>query len=315
MDCDPLLTLGININFDSTAMLRRRLVTARESGYTYVYPGSAIGQPRAVVEETARVLSGEGFLVHSIHFLHLLPPPDCAPSAIFDQHQSQLDLAALLGARHVTCHLAWMQGLLDERLMGARVVKAYQREAAVDPARASLPLLQAGIRRYGGIAKVREAEVIVLRHLCAQAAQRRITPTLETACMGPRGHDRTATRLLRTIAEVGAENLGICIDSGHLHRFGIDVAKQIRRAGGRFCETHFHDNFGRRDLHRPVGIGTIDWLEVIKALRAVQFPGPISFECCPLIEADFEDEMRAFAANWRTFVANAAALQASGRDR
>jgi len=77
---------------------------------------------------------------------------------------------------------------------------------------------------------------------------------------------------------VGAPNLGICVDSGHCHLNGLDVAAVIRACGELLVETHFHDNHGRRDEHNPLGDGTIAWPALIRALVDVRYRGIITFE-------------------------------------
>ena len=98
------------------------------------------------------------------------------------------------------------------------------------------------------------------------------------------------------IRDVGAPNLGICVDAGHCHLKGLDVAGIIRRCGPHFLETHFHDNFGDRDRHNPVGIGTIDWLKVILALHETGYAGEITFE-----QGDYVTNAR----NWTLFIGQA----------
>lgn len=86
-------------------------------------------------------------------------------------------------------------------------------------------------------------------------------------------------------------NAGYCLDSGHAHAAGNSVAAWVRLAGSKLLETHFHDNRGLGrwlpgefidsslvDEHLPAGFGTINWVGVIRALRQVRFPGPVSFE-------------------------------------
>ena len=58
----------------------------------------------------------------------------------------------------------------------------------------------------------------------------------------------------------------------------LGVAEIIRKCGDYFIETHFHDNFGAKDEHNPIGIGTINWQEVISAMVETGYKGVITFE-------------------------------------
>ena len=84
--------------------------------------------------------------------------------------------------------------------------------------------------------------------------------------------------MLGFIADVGAPNLGVCVDSGHCNFEHVDIIDAIRKIGNLFFETHFHDNFGDTDSHFPVGIGTLNWREVINAMIDSSYNGLITFE-------------------------------------
>lgn len=100
-----------------------------------------------------------------------------------------------------------------------------------------------------------------------------------------------AVDLPRLVALIDEPNVGYCLDSGHAHASGHSVTDWVRLAGARLFETHFHDNRGLGrfmtgefipprlvDEHLPVGFGTINWVDVIRALREARFPGPVTFE-------------------------------------
>ena len=81
------------------------------------------------------------------------------------------------------------------------------------------------------------------------------------------------------IAAVGADNLAICLDTGHANLADVDIAAFIRAAGPRLKALHIADNLGRRDDHiLPYGAGTIEWTDVMKALRDIGYAGIFNFE-------------------------------------
>jgi sugar phosphate isomerase/epimerase len=114
---------------------------------------------------------------------------------------------------------------------------------------------------------------------------------------------RTADEILSITEPVGSPAMGVCVDSGHAHMTGLSPAEMIRRLGPRLRETHFHDNRGATDDHRPVGIGTIDWVDVIVALDEVGFAHPVVFEWAGTYwsKLEFAPIARTFYANWRQF--------------
>jgi sugar phosphate isomerase/epimerase len=145
---------------------------------------------------------------------------------------------------------------------------------------------------------------IIYEHLCKEAISRGIKVSIETV---PSPFDTSgAGGILQLIDMIGASNLGICIDSGHCNAVGLDVSEQIRIAGSKMFETHFHDNFGPQsnwslsDMHNPVGIGTINWQKVILAIEQIDYHGWVTFE-----QSDFETNIR----NWHLFCEKAQKLR------
>jgi inosose dehydratase len=106
--------------------------------------------------------------------------------------------------------------------------------------------------------------------------------------------------MIEFLDAVDRPNIGICLDSGHSHVVGLDVPTVVKTLDTRIIETHFHDNYGGNhgtfhqcDLHNPIGIGTIDWRAVIRAMHDVGYAGVITFE-----QPDFQIN----ATNWRLCV-------------
>ncbi len=62
------------------------------------------------------------------------------------------------------------------------------------------------------------------------------------------------------------------LDVGHAHINGWDIPQVIRDLGEHLQAVHLHDNDGVRDLHLPIGEGTIDWSEVWPALGRLSHP-------------------------------------------
>jgi sugar phosphate isomerase/epimerase len=87
----------------------------------------------------------------------------------------------------------------------------------------------------------------------------------------------------------GNERWGMLLDIGHLNLrrndaeyFGrMSVAENIERLPAPIIEVHVHDNPGDRDMHMPLGSGTLDYAEAASALRARSFDGISTIEVCP----------------------------------
>ena len=55
----------------------------------------------------------------------------------------------------------------------------------------------------------------------------------------------------------------------------MDIPAAIQRMGKKLYEVHLHDNNGKKDQHLPIGFGTVNWIEVIEALKAIDYPGDV----------------------------------------
>lgn len=121
----------------------------------------------------------------------------------------------------------------------------------------------------------------------------------------------TMAQVLRTVRLAANPALGVCVDSGHANCDRQDPARCILEAGSLLRELHLHDNWGppaepqvedTGDKHLPPGLGTIHWPDVVRALRAVGYAGPATFEVAPVFgfSADaFSRVLDISIANWR----------------
>jgi sugar phosphate isomerase/epimerase len=75
--------------------------------------------------------------------------------------------------------------------------------------------------------------------------------------------------------------LGLHLDMGHANlRVWQNTTESIlNKYGGRVRHVHLHDNKGGdADLHLPLGAGTMDWVRLVKALKASGYDGTITLE-------------------------------------
>ena len=102
----------------------------------------------------------------------------------------------------------------------------------------------------------------------------------------------TAAQAVRFVDAVGEDNVGIHLDTFHMHIEEPDTAAAIQSCGARLRYFHVNEN------HRGyMGSGSLDFTPIFRALVAASYAGPISFEafssstCTPVVASK--------AAIWR----------------
>ena len=111
---------------------------------------------------------------------------------------------------------------------------------------------------------------------------------------------------IQMVKDFGHPNVGLNIDTGHAALGDMNPAKAIRAAGSLLITTHIQDNFGQVDDHLPPGLGTIDWLAVVAALKEVEYGGVYMVEisdCPPNREPDAAADTRTAHENLARFLA------------
>lgn len=85
--------------------------------------------------------------------------------------------------------------------------------------------------------------------------------------------------LMYFIERFNSEQLGICLDTGHLNLRDGDQAAFIRRAGSHIKALHLADNEGQRDQHlMPYGCGRVDFVSVISEMKRLGYNGIYNLE-------------------------------------
>jgi len=90
------------------------------------------------------------------------------------------------------------------------------------------------------------------------------------------------------IRDIGSESLKMCFDTGHANMFEGSVGDMLREVSDLVKILHLHDNLGDEDSHLPLYEGNIDWADFAEALFDIGFDGPVSLECSPVRDVDFE---------------------------
>jgi 5-keto-L-gluconate epimerase len=114
-----------------------------------------------------------------------------------------------------------------------------------------------------------EAATVDVR-LAVEAVNRYESPLLNTAEAG-----------LQLLEDVGAENVGLLLDTFHMNIEERSMAESIRSCGSRLFHFHVADS----NRHHPGG-GHLDFGEVLSALRDIRYGGFVSGEFLPLPTPD-----------------------------
>lgn len=83
---------------------------------------------------------------------------------------------------------------------------------------------------------------------------------------------------LRMIREIGDPQLGILLDTGHLHVNGEDLAQGVAKLGPLLGHVDLDDNDGSADAHLAPGHGTINFAPFAEALKHAGYPGYVAVE-------------------------------------
>jgi len=97
---------------------------------------------------------------------------------------------------------------------------------------------------------------------------------------------RSVHSIVKIIRELGEKNLGICLDTGHLHQsrcqgFLSETQEEFIRAAGKYLKAlHINGNDGLSDQHlAPFAIRkSVDYKEVLRALREICYEGSFNLE-------------------------------------
>ncbi|MFH2098959.1 MAG: sugar phosphate isomerase/epimerase, partial [Pseudomonadota bacterium] len=75
-----------------------------------------------------------------------------------------------------------------------------------------------------------------------------------------------------------APGTALHLDAGHANLGGDDSETFIQALSSRLAHVHFSDNRGNADHHMPLGVGTVPWGRVVRALKAAGYDGTITLE-------------------------------------
>lgn len=140
-------------------------------------------------------------------------------------------------------------------------------------------------------AYVREVNRAFFARLCQKAGEFGVTVCLENMPFPCQSLSRPH-QTLELVKEIGAENLRVCLDTGHAQVLECSPANTVRLIGKEYLHAlHVHDTDGLRDRHWLIGDGVIDWEDFGAALREIGFDGCFSIEA--VVKANSPEERKA----------------------
>ena len=94
----------------------------------------------------------------------------------------------------------------------------------------------------------------------------------------PGGIINNTDSFLRLSDRIRSENLGLIMDTGHLFVQKEPLSLSIEKLGKKIFGTHICDNDGCIDDHLVPGEGKIDWANVLKAFKKIDYKGSLDIE-------------------------------------
>jgi len=167
------------------------------------------------------------------------------------------------------------------------------RQAAIERIEAHIPLaarmeavvligLLRGVIKPGvEAAQAMDWLVDALQRCCGAAQAQGVRLALEPINRYETSLVNTVAEGLRLIEMVGADNLGLLLDTFHLNIEEPVIEESIRAAGGRILHFHVADS----NRWYP-GAGHLDFASILKALFSTGYQGYVSGEFMPLPDAD-----------------------------
>ncbi|MFC1922265.1 sugar phosphate isomerase/epimerase family protein [Chloroflexota bacterium] len=144
-----------------------------------------------------------------------------------------------------------------------------------------------------------------LKAMCKHAAERDVRLAFEPLNRFETDMVNVVEQGLKLIADVGKPNLGLHIDTFHMHLEEKDSAAAIRKAGDRVFHVHACEN----DRGVP-GTGQVNWESIFQALSDINYQGIVSIE-------SFTPEVKSIARAvniWRTIAPDQDAIARDGLD-
>ena len=84
--------------------------------------------------------------------------------------------------------------------------------------------------------------------------------------------------LMELVDSFNDKSVGVCWDTGHANLMRMNQPLKIRMMGDRIKCTHIHNNGHKDDDHLPPDQGDINWEEIMRAFRDINYKGALTLE-------------------------------------
>ncbi|MFA5155420.1 MAG: sugar phosphate isomerase/epimerase [Patescibacteria group bacterium] len=200
--------------------------------------------------------------------------------------------------RHInfTVHAQYVSGGLND--LNPRIRQETLRQAfyAIDCAAkigSEVVTMHPALEPYGWkLSELPTLELTSYRRIAKYAARKKIKIGLENEAQTCFWFPDRACRiqlLVKTIEAVSSPNFGLTLDIGHANISSEDYLSTIKKYRNHIFHIHIHDNWGgpannlkynhRPDPHLAPGHGKINWRQVKKAIRQIDYRGYVELEC------------------------------------
>lgn len=293
-----------NLGFYLTPSMKElpwQLEVLRERKIKYVgTDGFCEWKDDSFVGKIAALIKNAGVNLHSFHSpfgLCFTTPKDLEQSLA--DNRRIIDIASEWGAKNIVWHFRWFRSYAGDTHFADTSVMDNMTKAEIDAIIS-----------------------MVIPDTCTYATKHGININLENMPFFSWAMD--CGEIIDFIKRQNQPNLGFIYDIGHAWCSNIPPAEPILQAGTLLNDTHFHDNLGIMDwdlkktavcadisgydLHLPIGLGTINWVSVIRALHEIQYENPVIFEGVNFKNHPernsrkmYEKSVDITIANWRAF--------------
>lgn len=291
---------GEIITLIQDSSIRAEIDVLRKAGISWIMiAGFQVEEPRAFdiyegAESCGKLIAENGFKVSSHHCLmSTFAPLRSSQETVRAKMRKNIDFCSLLKTETLVIHPGRIDGKHETV---STIYSGYGKEL-----------------KAHGVDRILDTVAENFRDMGEYAAKSGIRLALENlGRFEPLGDLEHLPELVRRI---NLPNVGYCLDSGHAHVFGESVVKWGEIMGDKLFTTHFHDNRGKlsgikldsmfvgankgNDEHVSPGFGTISWLDVIAALKKINYRYPVNFETGGWPVADKVESYKLAISWWR----------------
>jgi protein FrlC len=124
----------------------------------------------------------------------------------------------------------------------------------------------------------RKRNIESINAICRLSSQYEISLGIEPANKVVTDLVNTAEEALEIIGQLQYSNLGVVLDTGHMHLNKEPFDQSVHRLGKHLLQIHINDNDGMRQQNLIPGEGTIDFLNLMSILKKLNFDRFLSLE-------------------------------------